>query len=287
MVLDAAKGIEPQTLKLFEVCRLRDIPIMTFINKMDREAQRPVRAAGRDPRPAGAGHRADELADRHGPELQGRVRPRHAVTTCLLGEGSGLELRGRGAGSAATAWPCVCREAQLAELDEQLALVEGALPEFRSAELSRGPPDAGVLRLCACAISACGRCWTGSPTTPPRRGRSRARRRTVEPGEDKVTGFVFKVQANMDPKHRDRVAFVRLCSGRFQRGMKLNRSGTASRSRSPTRSCSSPASARSPRRPGPATSSASPTTASCGSATRSPRASRCASPASPTSRPRS
>ena len=78
MVLDAAKGIEPQTLKLFEVCRLRDIPIMTLINKMDREATRPGRAAGRDPRPAGAGHGTHELADRHGPELQGRVRPCHA-----------------------------------------------------------------------------------------------------------------------------------------------------------------------------------------------------------------
>ena len=78
MVLDAAKGIEPQTLKLFEVCRLRDIPIMTLINKMDREARDPVELLDEIHDRLALDTAPHELADRHGPELQGRVRPRHA-----------------------------------------------------------------------------------------------------------------------------------------------------------------------------------------------------------------
>ena len=74
MVIDAAKGIEAQTQKLFEVCRLRDIPIITFINKIDREGREPVRTAGRNRQDAGAGHRADELADRHAAAVSRQLR---------------------------------------------------------------------------------------------------------------------------------------------------------------------------------------------------------------------
>ena len=108
-----------------------------------------------------------------------------------------------------------------------------------------------------------------SPSWRRRRAAQPAERAVVDPDEDKVTGFVFKIQANMDPKHRDRIAFVRLCSGHFRaRHEALPGAHAASRSRGQRRSCSWPASASSPRRPGPATSSASRTTASCGSATR-------------------
>jgi peptide chain release factor 3 len=111
-------------------------------------------------------------------------------------------------------------EAQLAELHEQLALVEGALPAFdlRSYREGHLTPAFFGSALRNFGVRAL---LDGLATLAPSPQPQEAQGREVEPGEDRVTGFVFKVQANMDPKHRDRVAFVRLCSGRFQRGMKL------------------------------------------------------------------
>lgn len=218
MVLDAAKGIEPQTLKLFEVCRLRDIPIATFVNKMDREAKDPIELL-------------DEIHDRlaldvapmnwpigMGQNFRGvfDLRERRWV---LLGEGDGLsseEVLPERSNSLKERVP----EAQLAEFEEQLALVEGALPAFDPGSYREGHltpaffgsalKNFGVRALLDALVAH----------APPPQPQA-ADGRLVEPGEERVTGFVFKVQANMDPKHRDRVAFVRLCSGRFRRGMKL------------------------------------------------------------------
>ena len=219
MVLDAAKGIEPQTLKLFEVCRLRDIPIMTLINKMDREARDPVELL-------------DEIHDRlaldtapmnwpigMGQNFKG-VFDLASRDYVLLGEGSGLNAEDR-LQARSNSLPARVPEGQLAELDEQLSLVEGALPTFSLQSYREGhltPVFFGsALRNFGVRALLDGLAdYAPSPRPQPSEGR------TVEPGEDKVTGFVFKVQANMDPKHRDRVAFVRLCSGRFERGMKLN-----------------------------------------------------------------
>src|SRR3546814_4365824 len=92
--------------------------------------------------------------------------------------------------------------------------------------------------------------------------------RQVQPTEDKVSGFVFKIQANMDPNHRDRIAFLRLCSGHFKRGAKLKHSRSGKTSTCTTRCCSWRATASWPRRPGRATSSAFPTTATSTSAMR-------------------
>ena len=104
---------------------------------------------------------------------------------------------------------------------------------------------------------------------PPPRPQPADDRARSSPTRTKVTGFVFKIQANMDPKHRDRIAFVRLCSGHFERGMKLHHVAHGQDAwRSTTRCCSWPTTASWPRRPGPATSSASRTTATCASATR-------------------
>ena len=218
MVIDAAKGIEPQTLKLFEVCRLRDVPIMTFVNKFDREAKDPIELL-------------DEIADK----LQLEVAPANwpigmgqnfrgvfdlrSRKVVLLTDGDGQipeEVVDRRSNSLSTR----VSEAQLEELDQTLELVEGALPSFDEASYREGhltPAFFGSalknfgVRALLDALAA------HAPS--PRAQASETRE--VEPEEDKVTGFVFKVQANMDPKHRDRVAFVRLCSGRFQRGMKL------------------------------------------------------------------
>ena len=100
--------------------------------------------------------------------------------------------------------------------------LSGVRPEV----LSRRPSDAGVLRQRATTISACASCSTRWPPGRRRRARSRPSRAPIEPTEPKVAGFVFKVQANMDPNHRDRIAFLRLCSGKFRRGMKLTQMGT-------------------------------------------------------------
>jgi peptide chain release factor 3 len=210
MVIDAAKGIESQTRKLFEVCRLRDIPIITFINKMDREARDPFSLI-------------DEVAD----QLQLECAPMNWPA------GSGLNFYGvqdlasdsfvpfEGRASKADGLP----EEARAQLSEEVELVRHATHPFDLATYREGHmtpvffgaalKNFGVRDL----MRAIARFAPG-----PRPQATLTR--TVSPAEDQVSGFVFKVQANMDPNHRDRVAFVRLVSGRFRRGMKLKQSGT-------------------------------------------------------------
>ena len=222
MVLDAAKGIEAQTLKLFEVCRLRDVPIITFVNKLDREAPRPVRSAGRDRAGARARRDAGQLADRHGARFSRhlrsvrrraaavrarRRRPRHRAGPLqrprrpelarLSAEGRARQTARGGRDGAGLCPPFdaqAYREGHLTPV-----FFGSALNNFGVRELLRGVAE----------------------LAPAPRPQPAERRAPIAPDEPKVTGFVFKVQANIDPQHRDRVAFVRLCSGRFQRGMKL------------------------------------------------------------------
>ena len=219
MVIDAAKGIEAQTRKLFEVCRLRDIPIVTFVNKMDREARDAIELL-------------DEIAD----QLQLECVPMNWPV------GMGLNFRGvydlatdefvpfamrgeHGARIAHAALGAALSAEEKTRLDEEIELVRGASPAFDLKTYREGHQtpvyfgsalkNFGVNELIA-ALAA---------HAPPPRS-APARSRSVAPGENEVTGFVFKVQANMDPNHRDRVAFLRLVSGRFRRGMKLKQSGT-------------------------------------------------------------
>jgi peptide chain release factor 3 len=215
MVIDAARGIESQTRKLFEVCRLRDIPIMTFINKMDREARDPL-----------------ELIDEISDQLQLECSP------MAWPAGMGLNFQGVfdfasdefikfGSGERvahaqlATALP----PEMLGHLEEGIALARGACPGFDLATYRAGHltpvffgsalKNFGVREL-----------LEGLAHHAPPPQAQAARTRTVQPADDEVSGFVFKVQANMDPNHRDRVAFLRLCSGEFVRGMKLKQSGS-------------------------------------------------------------
>ena len=215
MVIDAARGIESQTRKLFEVCRLRDIPIMTFINKMDREARDPLELL-------------DEISDQLQLECAPMLWPSgmglnfHGVYDLAHDEflrfGSGERIAHDDVAGALS--PEVA-----ARLDEDVALARGACPSFDLESYRTGHltpvyfgsalKNFGVREL----LDALAR-----HAPPPRTQASRTR--NVEPSDDEVTGFVFKVQANMDPNHRDRVAFLRLCSGEFTRGMKLKQSGT-------------------------------------------------------------
>ena len=227
MVLDAAKGIEPQTLKLFEVCRLRDIPIVTFINKMDREAQDPFALLDEigtklalDPAPlywpAGSGNRFKGMLDLRDDRF-------HPYVKIAAGEEADPEdLKPVAWRSNATARLLDGGEAQ--ELDEGAELVRGASKPFDVESFREGHMTPvifgsalrhfGVEELLATLGGF-------APPPEPREAQRAGAEVEVSPADGEVTGFVFKIQANMDPNHRDRIAFVKLCSGRFQRGMKL------------------------------------------------------------------
>jgi len=221
MVIDGAKGVESQTRKLFEVCRLRDLPILTFCNKMDRESRDTfdiideiqenlaidVTAASW---PIGMGRdflgSYDMLNDRL--ELMERAdRNRRAES---------IRLDGLDDPKLADHVPA----AQLEKLREEVEMARELLPAFdRQAFLD------GTLTPIwfGSAINSFGvkDLMDGIGAFGPEPQPTAAEPRQLSPDEKKVSGFVFKVQANMDPKHRDRVAFVRLASGHFERGMKL------------------------------------------------------------------
>ena len=220
MVIDAAKGIEPQTRKLFEVCRLRDVPIMTFINKMDRESRDPVElldeiadqlALDVSPInwPIGMGRNFRGVAEVNGNRFLLMNDGADSPTKEEVLESSDIEdLRGR------------VTDEVLDQFAEEIELVNGAMTPFDAQSYSEGhlSPTFFGSALRTFGIRALLDMLVEFAPAPRSQSTSE---RSVEPNENHVSGFVFKVQANMDPKHRDRVAFVRMCSGRFTRGMKL------------------------------------------------------------------
>ena len=205
MVIDAAKGIEAQTRKLFEVCRLRDIPIMTFVNKMDREARDPFELL-------------DEIAD----QLQIETAP------MVWPAGMGLNFKGvrNLANDAFIPFDKAVLDAALNEkLDEDVTLAREGLPKFDLATYREGHLSPVYFGSALKNFGVAELLGALAEYAPPPRSQT-AIGREVKPADTEVTGFVFKVQANMDPNHRDRVAFLRLASGEFRRNMKLKQSGT-------------------------------------------------------------
>ena len=221
MVIDGAKGVESQTRKLFEVCRMRDLPILTFCNKMDRESRDTFDIIDEiqenlaiDVTPAswpiGVGREFigcyDVLRDRL--ELMDRA-DRNKVA-------ESISIEGLDDPKLAEHVPAEL----LAKLREDLEMARELLPAFDAKAFSEGtltPIWFGS------AINSFGvkELMDGIGKFGPVPQPQNATPRQISPEETAVTGFVFKVQANMDPKHRDRVAFVRLASGHFIRGMKL------------------------------------------------------------------
>jgi peptide chain release factor 3 len=216
MVIDAAKGIEARTRKLFEVCRLRDIPIITFINKMDRESRdtfdlldeiEKTLALDTTPMTWPVGRGRDFLGTYD--VVNGGVR---------LLEGGGAKT---GAAQQIDISELAGRNANLdvAAVRDELALVSEAckpfdLDAFREGHLT--PVYFGsALRNFGVGDLLEG---LGKFAPPPRAQESNLRK--VEAAEPRMSAFVFKIQANMDPNHRDRIAFARLCSGKLNRGMK-------------------------------------------------------------------
>ncbi len=221
MVIDAAKGIEAQTLKLFEVCRMRDVPIITFINKMDRE--------GRDPF-----HLLDEIEQKLALDVSPASWPigmGREFLGCydLLDDQLVLMARSKGGrpdegehckGLADPKLDQLLPAHAVAKLREDVEMVRGLCKPIDRKSYLEGHMSPvffgsavnnfGVREM----LQGLGR-FAPTPRPQP------TAERLIEPTENKVTGFVFKIQANMDPKHRDRIAFTRLSSGHFKRGMKL------------------------------------------------------------------
>ncbi len=222
MVIDAAKGIEARTRKLFEVCRLRDIPIITFINKMDRESRDPFDILDEIEK---------TLALDTTPMTWPIGRGRDFIGTMEVATGGVrlIDSTGRAAsGQSLTTAPIPMDAAALAALnpnldagalEEEFAIVREAcrpfdLTAFREGHLT--PVYFGS----ALKNFGVGDLLDSFADYAPAPRAQAADTRRVEADEGAMTAFVFKIQANMDPNHRDRIAFARLCSGKLTRGMK-------------------------------------------------------------------
>ena len=225
MVIDAAKGIEPQTLKLFEVCRLRSVPIITFVNKVDREGRECFDIL-------------DEVADKlaldvcpmswpvgMGGEFEGIYD--FARNRLMQPTGASKAFEGKASQHEGIHDPSLANHISprgLAKFHEEADLAQGGyasfdLEAYRAGDLTpvffgSALKEFGIHEM----ISA-----IADHAPPPRPQPSNMGE--ILPSRPDVTGFIFKVQANMDPQHRDRIAFMRLCSGTFKRGMKLTPSG--------------------------------------------------------------
>ncbi len=220
MVVDAAKGVEAQTIKLLEVCRMRSTPIITFVNKMDRETRDPI-----------------ELLD----EIESVLNIQCAPVTWPLGMGKTFRgvyhllrdevlLFAAGGERADQTFEVIkgidnprlfeMFPYEVAQLKAEVELLHGASHPFDFTAFLSGVQtpvffgsainNFGVREILNALLD-----WA-----PPPRPRD-ATMRVVSPSETPFSGFVFKIQANMDANHRDRIAFLRVCSGRFQRGMKI------------------------------------------------------------------
>jgi peptide chain release factor 3 len=220
MVIDAGNGVEPKTRRLLQVCRARNTPILTFVNKMDREVQAPLDLMDEIERelgmtvvpftwPVGMGKTFRGVYDRRTDQMRvfaaGEDR-RGGDEDVLAGLDNPESLKRFGA--------------EFEQAKGELELVEGASPAFDEAQFLAGKQTP---MLFGSAVNNFGvrEVLDALVDLAPPPGDRPAIQRVVHPEEPKFTGVVFKIQANMDPAHRDRIAFVRVASGHFERGMKL------------------------------------------------------------------
>lgn len=217
MVIDCVKGVEPQTRKLLEVCRMRKTPVIVFINKLDREGQNPF-----------------DLLDEIEKELKIKVRPLSwpiSIGKTFKGVYSLYEKQIIlfSPGEKQTLGEVVAindlkdpeldklvGEQYATDLRNDVELIEGVYPDFDKNEYMKGNVSPvffgsavnnfGVRELLDCFVDI-------APTPRPRETDVRI----IEPEEEKFSGFIFKIHANLDPRHRDRIAFLRVCSGKFER----------------------------------------------------------------------
>lgn len=220
MVIDCAKGVEQRTVKLMEVCRLRDTPIVTFINKLDREGREPIELLDEIESVLGIACAPMTWPIGMGRSLRGvyhlledRIYVYHADDRHTAGETEVIEGLESDAARQFLGddWQDFSDEIELlqgvyAPFEQEAYLAATQTPVFFGSAIS----NFGVRELLTGFVKH-------APEPQPRE----AEQRDVQPDEPKLTGFVFKIQANMDPGHRDRIAFMRVCSGQFRPGMKL------------------------------------------------------------------
>jgi peptide chain release factor 3 len=221
MVIDGARGVEERTIKLMDVCRMRTTPIMTFVNKLDRDSRDPV-----------------ELMD----EIESVLKIQCAPVTWPIGSGRHFQgvyhliddrvhlFSARHGGKIQTGEvlegldnPRLDEQlgAQAAELRDEVELVRGASHVFDAEEYARATLTPVFFGSAINNFGIEELLETFAENAPSPLARE-AEQRSVDPHEDKFTGFVFKIQANMDPQHHDRIAFVRVTSGKYAPGMKLH-----------------------------------------------------------------
>jgi peptide chain release factor 3 len=220
MVIDSAKGVEPQTEKLMEICRMRNTPIITFINKLDREGLSPLELLGDIEEklqiecsplswPIGMGKRFKGVYNLY----------RHSLHLFTPG-GETRHQDGRVIHDLDDPRLDALLGSQAKTLREDIELLGGAANPFERSDYRKGSQtpvffgsavnNFGVRELLEAFVEM-------APSPIPRATVTRM----VDPNEEAFSGFAFKIQANMDPAHRDRIAFIRICSGKFTRGMKV------------------------------------------------------------------
>ncbi|HEY0797930.1 MAG TPA: peptide chain release factor 3, partial [Candidatus Baltobacteraceae bacterium] len=225
MLIDAAKGVEPQTKKLFAICRARRIPLFTFINKMDRPSREPlalldelehVLGIGAYPMnwPLGNGETFRGVYDRRSHDLNLFERVTHGAKRAPVQVTDVHDPRIAG----------LSDEQTYAQFLSEIELLDGAGADFDRDEMLRGEVSPVFFGSAVTNFGVelfldafCG--MAPSPTPRVAFHGASPERTPVSPTSNAFSGFVFKIQANMDPRHRDRVAFVRICSGRFERDM--------------------------------------------------------------------
>jgi peptide chain release factor 3 len=219
MVLDGARGIEPQTLKLFEVCRMQKLPIFTFINKMDRPAKDPLDLLDEIENTLGLGVCPMNWPIGDGPDFQGVFdRDTQTVQRFERTEHGAKQAPVKVAGLDDPSLDELLGENAASKLREDVELLEMAGTEFDLERIHAGEltPVFFGSALTNFGVQLFLDAFTEQAPAPRPRP---AEKREVQPDEEEFSGFVFKIQANMDPRHRDRVAYLRVCSGRFEKDM--------------------------------------------------------------------
>ncbi len=220
MVIDGAKGVEDRTIKLMNVCRLRDTPIVSFVNKLDRDIRDPIELLDEIEEVLGIAGAPINWPVGMGRHLKG-VYNLYTDVIHIFEQGNNavlppdVQIQGLDSEAAQTLlgdeYQAFCEEIELVrgashEFDEQAFLAGQLTPVFFGTALG----NFGVREMLDKFVE-----WAPAPLA------RHTQSREVDAFEPKFSGFVFKIQANMDPKHRDRIAFLRVCSGRYEKGMKM------------------------------------------------------------------
>ena len=222
MLIDAAKGVEPQTRKLFHVCRMRGTPIVTFVNKLDRPARDPFELMSEVEEvlglhtvpftwPVGDGDRFQGVYDRR----------HHAVLRFEKAAKNATKAAVSVAGIEDPELASMLGEGPTGELRDAVELLDGAGEEYERDRFLGGEqtPVFFGSALNSFGVEPFLRDFRDLCPLPGKRAAGEV---TVAPEDDRFSAFVFKVQANMDPSHRDRIAFIRICSGKFEGGMRVH-----------------------------------------------------------------